>query len=197
MVRLSSITTKTGDAGTSRLADGMELPKSHPIFAAAGAIDEANSALGVARSLGLPETISPEIAQIQNDLFDVGADIATPLGVSWEAKATRVQLQQIERLEDWTVAHGDHLAALSSFILPGGSQLAAAMHVARAVSRRAEREAVQAWEHLPGVEGRQNRHPLVYLNRLSDYLFQVCRRLNNDGQSDILWVPGGSPKTEE
>ena len=193
MVRLSSITTKTGDAGTSRLADGTELPKSHPVFAVAGAIDEANSALGVARALGLPAGIVDEIAQIQNDLFDVGADIATPIGVSWEEKATRVRSDQIDRLEAWTVAHGDHLAALTSFILPGGSPLAAAMHVARAVSRRAEREAVQAWEHLPAVDQRQNRLPLIYLNRLSDYLFQVCRRLNNDGQDDILWVPGGTP----
>ena len=102
MVRLSNITTKTGDAGTSRLADGTELPKTHPVFAAAGAIDEANCALGVARAHGLPDRIAEEIAQVQNDLFDVGADIATPLGVSWEDKATRVSDAYLTRLETWT-----------------------------------------------------------------------------------------------
>ena len=181
MVRLSNITTKTGDAGTRVWRMGRNCQKTHPFFAAAGAIDEANCALGVARAHGLPAAIEQEIAQVQNDLFDVGADIATPIGVSWEDKATRVSEGYLTRLETWTAEHGDHLSALSSFILPGGSPAAAAMHVARASSRRAERAAVAAWPELPNVADRQNRNPLVYLNRLSDYLFQVCRRLNNSG----------------
>ena len=195
MVRLSTITTKVGDGGTSRLADGTELPKTHAIFTALAAIDEANSAIGVARAHQLPAEIDAELAQVQNDLFDVGADIATPIGVEWEEKATRLNAQYEERLEAWTVAHGDHLAPLTSFILPGGSPAAAAMHVARATARRAERESVRAWPDLPNVDARTNRHPLVYLNRLSDYLFQVCRRLNENGATDVLWQPGKTPES--
>ena len=191
MVRLSKITTKVGDGGTSRLADGTELPKTHAIFTAMGAVDEVNSAIGVARTHELPEEIATQLAQIQNDLFDVGADIATPVGVSWEEKAIRLDASYEERLETWTAEHGDHLQPLESFILPGGSPVAAAMHVARATARRAEREAVRAWPDLPNVAARTTRHPLVYLNRLSDYLFQVCRRLNDNGATDVLWRPGG------
>ena len=190
MVRLDKITTKTGDKGTTRLADGTKVAKDSAIMHAIGTIDECNCMLGLVLLETLPDGVAEEIRQIQNDLFDVGSDLVTPPGVSWEERACRISDVYVERLEAWTVAHGDQLEPLNSFTLPGGSRAAAFMHQARVVARRAERLAVAAWPTLPKVDERKNRCPVIYLNRLSDYLFQLCRRCNDNGASDVLWKPG-------
>lgn len=190
MVHLDRITTRGGDGGRSRLADGTELAKDHPVFAALGDVDECNSALGVARLQPMPDPLVARLAQLQNDLFDLGGDLATPPGVSWEAKATRVTAPQVARLEAWIAEAGAKLSPLTSFILPGGCPAAAHLHVARAVARRAERSCLAAWPLLPGIERRAGREPLLYLNRLSDLLFQWARLANDGGLSDALWKPG-------
>ena len=193
MVRLSNITTKTGDKGTSRLADGSELAKDHPLFHAIGSCDECNCTIGLALLEELPDDIKSQLQQIQNDLFDVGSDLASPPGVSWEP--VRIDASYTERLERWTAEHGDFLQPLNSFTLPGGSRASAFLHQARSVARRAERWAVSAWPEMPQVEQREARWPVIYLNRLSDLLFQLTRRCNNDGATDVLWVKGAGKNT--
>lgn len=192
MVKLNKIYTRTGDDGTTGLVDGSRLSKSDMRLHAIGEVDEANSALGVAiQALEADEGSSQLVAglrRIQNDLFDLGADIATP-GTSFEPSPMelRIVAAQVQWLEDAIDAANDDLPPLTSFILPGGSAAAAHMHMARAISRRAERALVAASQ-----TDSINPQALAYLNRLSDYLFVLCRLINASRGGDILWVPGGS-----
>ncbi len=192
MVKLNKIYTRTGDDGTTGLVDGSRVSKTDPRLQAIGEVDEANSALGVAiQALEADEGQTPLAAglrHIQNDLFDLGADIATP-GESFEPSP--MELRIIAAQVDWLEAAIDEanaqLPALTSFILPGGSLAAAHMHMARAITRRAERALVAA-----SLTVSINPFALTYLNRLSDYLFVLCRLINASRGGDILWVPGAS-----
>lgn len=192
MVKLNKIYTRTGDDGTTGLVDGSRVSKMDTRLIAIGEVDEANSALGVAiQALEVDEGNSQLVAglrRIQNDLFDLGADIATP-GESFEPSPMelRIVADQVTWLESAIDAANDQLPPLSSFILPGGSPAAAHMHMARAIVRRAERALVAA-SLVVGI----NPHALTYLNRLSDYLFVLCRLINSTRGGDILWVPGAS-----
>ncbi len=185
MVKLNKIYTRTGDDGTSGLVDGSRVSKASALMAAIGDVDEANSLIGVAAVLAEGD-MRTRLTVIQNDLFDLGADIATPdKPVEWTP--LRVVASQVERLEAEIDAMNAHIPPLTSFILPGGSALAAALHVARAAMRRAERSAVAADAETP-----LNPHALAYLNRLSDWLFVAARAANANGADDVLWVPGAS-----
>ncbi|KEQ52598.1 cob(I)yrinic acid a,c-diamide adenosyltransferase [Sphingobium chlorophenolicum] len=188
MVKLNKIYTRTGDAGTTGLVDGSRLPKHAPRIQAVGDVDEANSAIGLAIvAIGdAPE--AGWLTTIQNDLFDLGADLATPVtDAGDEPWALRIVASQVERLERQIDAMNADLSPLDSFVLPGGSPAAAAVHLARAVTRRAERSATAA-----AVEVAINPQALAYLNRLSDLLFVMARRLNGNGANDVKWVPGAS-----
>jgi cob(I)alamin adenosyltransferase len=184
MVKLNKIYTRTGDDGSTGLVDGSRVSKADPRMAAIGDVDEANSAIGVARAAIGPGSFGEMLARIQNDLFDLGADLATPLGIQG---ALRIVPGQVEWLEERI----DHLNAaldpLTSFILPAGEPAAAALHLARAVVRRAERTAVGAAAQVP-----LSPEALAYLNRLSDLLFVAARAMNRNGAGDVLWVPGAS-----
>ena len=184
MVKLNRIYTRTGDTGTTGLVDGSRLAKTDARLVAIGEVDEANSAIGVAiASLG-DHPLAGALARIQNDLFDLGADLATP-GNDYAPSdmVLRIVPAQVERLEAEIDALNGELQPLSSFVLPGGA--AAALHLARAIVRRAERAAV-------AVASGVNPQALAYLNRLSDHLFVACRAVNNRGADDVLWVPGAS-----
>ncbi|OYW87709.1 MAG: ATP:cob(I)alamin adenosyltransferase [Sphingobium sp. 32-64-5] len=191
MVKLNKIYTRTGDAGTTGLVDGSRVAKHDAVMQAVGDVDEANSAIGVAiAALGEGE-IPDMLRRIQNDLFDLGADIATPVGEAEPEWALRIVAEQVARLEREIDALNAGLASLNSFILPGGTAAAAAVHLARAIARRAERSVVGA------AEGRTiNMQARAYLNRLSDLLFVLARVVNADpalgGAGDIKWVPGAS-----
>lgn len=189
MVVLNRIYTKTGDAGETALADGTRVAKHAPRVAAYGTVDELNAHLGVA-SLHAAGEEALAIARIQNDLFDLGADLARP-AMEKDSEAgypvLRIVPEQTARLETEIDAMIARLEPLRSFILPGGSALAAHMHVARTVARRAEREAVE----LATVES-VNAHAIKYLNRLSDWFFCAARIANDDGRADVLWVPGAN-----
>ena len=157
-------------------------------MAAIGDVDEANSAIGVAIAALGPSETATALTRIQNDLFDLGADLATPGDDFTPSEMTlRIVAQQVARLEAEIDAMNDHLSPLRSFILPGGSAGAAALHLARAITRRAERTAVAATQITP-----LNPAALSYLNRLSDYLFVAARAVNQSGAGDVLWVPGAS-----
>lgn len=187
MVKLDKIYTKGGDKGESGLVDGSRRPKNALVFEAIGAVDEANAAIGVARSTrDIPDDADTILAQIQNDLFDLGADLATPLDGSKSEGALRIQAAQVARLETEIDKCSNALQPLTSFILPAGSPAAAAIHLARTIVRRSERCAVA----LNG-ETELNAEALKYLNRLSDLLFQLGRDQNDGGKSDVLWKPGG------
>ncbi|SFS06005.1 cob(I)yrinic acid a,c-diamide adenosyltransferase [Sphingomonas jatrophae] len=188
MVKLNRIYTRTGDAGTTGLVDGSRIAKSHPRMALIGDVDEANSAIGVAAAQ-LPA--GPErsmLARIQNELFDLGADVATPGEDFAPSEMTlRIVPAQVERLEAEIDAMTDRLEPLRSFILPGGSPAAAALHLARATARRAERTGVAA-----AAEVSLNPAALTYLNRLSDHLFVLARVVNLGAGGDVLWQPGAT-----
>ncbi len=185
MVKLNKIYTRTGDDGTSGLVDGSRVSKASALMTAIGDVDEGNSLIGVAAMLAEPE-MHTRLTMIQNDLFDLGADIATPdKPVEWTP--LRVVEAQIKRLEEEIDVMNAQILPLSSFVLPGGSALAAALHVARAAMRRAERSAVAA-----NAETALNPHALAYINRVSDWLFVAARAANNNGTDDVLWVPGAS-----
>jgi cob(I)alamin adenosyltransferase len=198
MVRLTRIYTRTGDGGSTRLSDMSLAPKTDPRIEAYGTVDEANSFLGVALSTGeLPPAVAELLASLQNEMFDLGADLSTPVRPDPEWEPLRITQDYVDRLERWCDELSEPLPALTSFILPGGSMAAAQLHVARTVARRAERSAWAAVE-LYGTEpvadqdvpGGVNPLALTYLNRLSDLLFILIRVVNGrDG--DILWVPGG------
>ena len=182
MVRLNKIYTRTGDAGETGLVDGSRASKADPRFAAIGDVDEANCAVGAALPTVLDERGRAMLARIQNELFDLGADLATPAGI---AGALRIQPGQIERLEREIDAMNEDLEPLRSFILPGGEGGSAALHLARAVVRRAERAAVAA---APAF----SPDALKYLNRLSDHVFVLARWVARERGGDILWQPGAT-----
>jgi cob(I)alamin adenosyltransferase len=188
MVYLSRIYTKTGDKGETALGDGSRVPKDHPRVTAYGSVDELNAVLGLLLSQEPAPAEAELLRSIQNDLFDVGADLCMPQKAD-EASGQhlRVTSRQAERLEHAIDRLNAQLTPLSSFVLPGGKPAAAWCHLARTVCRRAERDVVmlaQAEAVNPAV--------VVYLNRLSDLLFVLARAYNSDGKDDILWVPGKS-----
>jgi len=186
MVRLTKIYTKTGDCGETGLGDGSRISKASPRVAAIGAVDETNAAIGVAR-LDAQGDFDTMLARIQNDLFDLGADLSVPLDAPKADGRLRIAGSQVERLEREIDAMNESLKPLTSFILPGGSALAAHLHMARTICRRAEAALVA----LDGEE-KLNPHVLHYINRLSDQLFVMARAANDGGMGDVLWVPGGS-----
>lgn len=192
MVKLNRIYTRTGDDGTTGLVDGSRIAKTAPRMAAIGDVDELNSALGIAIVALADEAnqieLSANLRMIQNDLFDLGADLATP-GEDFEPgeMTLRVTPGQVARLESEIDAMNADLAPLDSFILPGGRPAAAAVHLARAVCRRAERSTVAASRETP-----INPAATQYLNRLSDYLFVAARSINAPHGGDPKWIPGAS-----
>jgi len=185
MVRLNKIYTRTGDDGTTGLVDGSRVPKHAARMAAIGAVDEANSALGLALVV-LDGEAATDLRRLQNDLFDLGADLATP-GEDFapSGMVLRIVPAQAEWLEARIDALNESLEPLRSFILPGGSEAAARVHVARAAARRAERAMTAL-----AAEAPVNPAALAFVNRLSDYLFVLARTLNPQG--DVLWKPGAS-----
>lgn len=186
MVYLNRIYTRSGDAGETSLGDGTRVPKTHPRIAAYGTVDELNAALGMALTAdGFSDGQQGRLQQVQNDLFDVGADLCVPQSEGAAGGGLRVKPAQIERLETWIDEDTARLQPLTSFILPGGSPASAALHFARTVCRRSE----IAVEHLAAEEA-VNPQVRIYLNRLSDLLFVMARRSNDDGRGDVLWVPG-------
>jgi cob(I)alamin adenosyltransferase len=184
MVKLNKIYTRTGDDGTTGLADGTRRLKTDPRITAFGSVDELNSAIGVARLYAEGE-VDNLLAQVQNDLFDLGADLAIPEDI--EAKGwvpLRLKPSQVLTLEAGIDLYNAELSPLSSFILPAGTPLSSYLHVARTIARRAERDAIE----LSQAEI-INAEIMKYLNRLSDLLFVLARFANGKGQSDVLWVP--------
>jgi cob(I)alamin adenosyltransferase len=187
-VHLTRIYTKTGDDGTTALGDMSRVAKTDARLTAYADVDEANSAIGVALALGgLADDVAVLLRGIQNDLFDVGADLCTPVDPDPKYPPLRVTPDYTARLETACDSYNERLEKLSSFILPGGTAGAALLHVARTVVRRAERA---VWALLAEQPDRTNREPVLYLNRLSDLLFILSRVANPDG--DVLWQPGGS-----
>ena len=191
-VHLTRIYTKTGDDGTSSLSDFTRVEKSDPRLIAYADCDEANAALGVAVALGRPEEpLRTVLTWIQNDLFDAGADLSTPVVDNPEHPPLRITEAYIDRLEKWCDEFNEPLPELNSFILPGGSPLSALLHVARTVTRRAERS---AWIAVKSHPQTVSALPARYLNRLSDLLFILSRAANPEG--DVLWKPGGPDRTK-
>ena len=184
MVKLNKIYTRTGDDGTTGLVDGSRARKSSALLAAIGDVDEANSAIGVALATLAEGPVRGALTRFQNDLFDLGADLATPEGITGALRVTPAHVAAVEAAID---ALNADLAALTSFVLPGGGADSAALHLARAIVRRSERAAVRAAE-----EGAVRGDVIAYLNRLSDYLFVAARWVNDRGASDVLWKPGAS-----
>lgn len=188
MVKLNKIYTKTGDDGTTGLVRGPRRLKYDLRVNCFGTVDEANSSIGVARVLtaSMPK-IDNILGRIQNDLFDLGSDLATPgadpAGTTPSLRITPPQTAWLEQMID---QFNEGLAPLTSFVLPGGSPLAAALHIARTITRRAERLVVELVANEPGV----NSQTLIYLNRLSDLLFVLARVANANGKNDVLWSPG-------
>ena len=187
-VHLTRIYTRTGDDGTTGLSDFSRVSKSDPRLVAYADCDETNAAIGTALALGAPgEQLVTVLLQIQNDLFDAGADLSTPVVAEPQYPPLRITQNYIDRLEGWCDEFNEPLPALNSFVLPGGSPLSALLHVARTVSRRAERS---AWAAIEAHPDDTSALPAKYLNRLSDLLFILSRVANPDG--DVLWQPGGS-----
>jgi len=184
MVRLTRIYTRGGDKGETSLGDGSRVAKQSLRVTAFGTVDEANAALGLAR-LHADGEVDAALARIQNDLFDLGADLATPETGARAAGALRILPAQVERLEKEIDAWNAGLAPLDSFVLPGGTPCAAYLHVARTVVRRAERLVAEL-----AASERINPEALKYLNRLSDHLFVLSRHVNDRGARDVLWRPG-------
>ncbi len=188
MVNLTRIYTRTGDDGTTNLGDLSTTSKTDLRLAAYADVDEANSHLGVAVALGtLPGDVVDVIRHVQNDLFDVGADLACPIVDDPKYPPLRVEPDYVDRLEAWCDHYNEDLEKLRSFILPGGSHAAAQLHVARTVTRRAERA---AWAAIDEHGATMNVLAAKYLNRLSDLLFILARYANRE-DGDVLWVPGG------
>ncbi|MCW2552611.1 MAG: Cob(I)yrinic acid a,c-diamide adenosyltransferase [Mycobacterium sp.] len=186
-VHLTRIYTRTGDDGSTGLSDFSRVSKNDPRLEAYADCDEANAAIGVAVALGSPdERMVGVLRQIQNDLFDAGADLSTPVVEKPEHPPLRIGQEYIDRLEAWCDEFNEPLPALNSFVLPGGTALSALLHVARTVARRAERS---AWRAIAEYGDSVNVLAAKYLNRLSDLLFILSRVANPDG--DVLWQPGG------
>lgn len=197
MVKINKIYTKSGDDGTTGLATGARVRKDHLRVECYGTVDEANAAIGLAMSLAevlsqpspsMTTRIVEVLRAVQHDLFDVGADLATPVAQD-EVAGTRLRVLpgQTERLEQLIDQFNEPIPALSSFVLPGGTQLSAALHVARTVVRRAERLAVSLHSNEPDAISIET---VRYLNRLSDLLFVLGRAANDNGKLDVLWIPG-------
>jgi cob(I)alamin adenosyltransferase len=186
MVRLTRIYTRGGDRGETSLGDGARVPKHALRVAAFGTVDEANAAIGIAR-LHADAPADEMLGRIQNDLFDLGADLCTPEDGGRGAGALRIIASQVTRLEDEIDAMNASLRPLDSFILPGGTPAAAYLHLARTITRRAERLVSELAADEP-----VNPEALKYLNRLSDHLFVLGRRLNDNGVCDVLWRPGAN-----
>ena len=188
MIKLTRIYTRGGDRGETSLGDGARVPKHDPRVAAYGAVDEANAAVGVAR-LHVSGAVDEMLQRIQNDLFDLGADLCRPSADASADTGTdtglRVQQSQVDRLEREIDALNAGLEPLDSFVLPGGAPAAAYLHLARTIARRAERE-------ITALAAREPVNPLavMYINRLSDHLFVLSRHVNDDGAKDVLWRPG-------
>ena len=183
-VRLTRIYTRAGDAGETSLGDGSRVPKTDLRIEAYGTVDELNSFVGLALAGDLPDEFRPWLERVQNDLFDLGADLSVPLEDE-RRERLRVTAEQVERLEELCDLVNERLEPLRSFVLPGGTEAAARLHVARAVCRRAERLAVAL-----AAEHEVNPSALAYLNRLSDLLF-ILARAANAGSPEPLWRPGG------
>jgi cob(I)alamin adenosyltransferase len=190
MVTLNRIYTRTGDAGTTRLATGQTVSKTDLRVEAYGCVDETNACIGLARvHLTADPELDAMLGRIQNELFDLGADLAMPPKADEEpGSKLRILDSQVARLEAEIDSLNDRLPGLKSFILPGGTPAAAALHLARTVSRRAEREAVRLVEAGEPVSGPAMR----YLNRLSDHLFVAARWANDEGRAEVFWVSGGT-----
>jgi cob(I)alamin adenosyltransferase len=186
MVRLTRIYTRGGDAGETSLGDGARVRKDDLRVEAFGTVDEANAAVGLAR-LSMAGEIDAMLACIQNDLFDLGADLCTPEDGRRAAGALRIQASQVARLEQEIDALNAALKPLDSFVLPGGTPAAAHLHLARTVTRRAERLVVAL-----AAREAVNPEALKYLNRLSDHFFVLSRHLNDKGAGDVLWTPGAN-----
>ena len=184
MVKLNKIYTRTGDGGSAGLVDGSRVSKSSLRMTAIGEVDEANAAIGIAIAALDDGPITNQLLEIQNDLFDLGADVATPGEMGG---ALRIVASQVERLERDIDVMNTGLSPLESFILPGGSSSVAALHLARAITRRAERAAVALNEAEP-----LNPQLLAYLNRLSDHLFVAARFVAAGEGGDVLWKPGAT-----
>jgi cob(I)alamin adenosyltransferase len=186
MVKLTRIYTRGGDEGYTSLGNGKRVKKYSDRPSAYGAVDEANAAIGLAR-IEAVSTVDAMLSMIQNDLFDVGADLCTPNEEDPKYPPLRITQTQVDRLETEIDKMNDQLTPLSSFILPGGSKLAALLHNARTIVRRAEREIV-----LLNSNEQINTLAVKYINRLSDHLFVLSRHVNNNGDKDVLWVPGSN-----
>jgi cob(I)alamin adenosyltransferase len=205
MVLLSCIYTRTGDAGTTAIGTGRRLPKDHPRIEACGDVDELNAVLGLARAEGARGAAARLLRNIQNDLFDLGADLTIPgdrgtgaagaqrRGAAARRRAAgpvlRITAAQATRLEREIDRANAGLGVLRSFVLPGGTRGAAWLHLARTVCRRAERRVVALARREP-----VNPQAIIYLNRLSDLLFVLARRANGGGRRDVLWAPGGGAR---
>lgn len=190
MVKLNKIYTRTGDDGTTGLVDGSRTPKNGARIEAIGVVDEANSAVGLAAAAMTQGSHAGDLFRIQNDMFDLGADLATPASdadFSPSEMVLRMVPAQSEWLEQRIDALNERLAPLTSFVLPGGTEAAARLHIARATVRRAERTMV-------AFAAADNANPaaLAYINRLSDYLFVLARIANDDGVADVNWQPGAN-----
>jgi cob(I)alamin adenosyltransferase len=184
-VRLTRIYTRAGDAGETSLGDGSRVPKTDPRIEAYGTVDELNSVIGLALAGDLPAEFRPWLEQVQNDLFDLGADLSVPLE-DQRRERLRLMPSQVERLEELCDRVNEELEPLKSFVLPGGTEAASRLHVARAVCRRAERRSAALAD-----EQEVNPAGLAYLNRLSDLLF-ILARAANAGSQEPLWRPGSS-----
>ena len=192
MVQLTRIYTRGGDAGETSLGSGKRVPKYDTRVAAYGTVDETNSVIGVARlNVDSSSDIDDMLARVQNDLFDLGADLCTPesksLSIKDNNEALRIIESQVVRLEKEIDELNANLDPLKSFILPGGTAAASYLHLARTVARRAEREMVEL-----ATKETINPMALKYINRLSDHLFVLARHLNDRGTTDILWIPGNN-----
>lgn len=186
MVFLNRIYTKTGDEGQTSLGDGTRVSKTHPRVVAYGSVDELNSILGLTLTESVPAEVSKVLLRVQNDLFDLGADLCVPEPETESTTpALRISESQVARLEQWIDSFVERLQALESFILPGGTRPAALLHHARTVCRRSEVEILRLAEFED-----LNHFALKYINRLSDLLFVAARICNDCGRSDLLWIPG-------
>lgn len=185
MVKLNKIYTRTGDSGETGLVDGSRRKKYDLRIEAFGDVDEVNSAIGIVRVHLAKSSLHDEmLGRIQHDLFDMGADLSTPY-TTGEDKALRIIASQVARLENEIDQLNEHIPPLDSFVLPGGSEASAHLHLARTIVRRAERMAYALAE-----KEKTNQEALKYLNRLSDFLFVLARACNNNGADDVLWQPG-------